>query len=110
MHEKLTRLFRAVGIEEYYSIMRTKKFTCHPEGSEIKYFGINFDETLAFANEIINIEAIAVIEIKVLYDTLQRIGDFTYVDPFLFKKGTVEIHHTNLKEFNNAIKYIIHKF
>ena len=66
MNEKLTHLFRAVGIEEYYSIMRTKKFACHPEGSEIKYFGIDFEETLAFANEIINIEVIAVIEVSVL--------------------------------------------
>ena len=110
MNEKLMRLYRAVGLEEYYSIMRTKKFACHPEGSEVKYFGIDFEETLAFANEIINIEVIAVIETGVLYDTLNRIGDFTYVDPFLFKKGTVEIHHTHLDEFNNAIKYITHKF
>ena len=110
MNEKLIKLFRAVGIEEYYSIMRTKKFTCHPEGAEIKYFGLDFEETLAFANEIINIELIAVIEACVLYNTLNQIGDFTYVDPFLFKKGTVEVQRIHLDEFNNAIKYIIHKF
>ncbi|MCL1859694.1 MAG: hypothetical protein FWF92_10750 [Oscillospiraceae bacterium] len=110
MNEKLIRLFRAVGVEEYYSVMRTKKFACHPEGSETKYFGIDFEETLAFANEIINIEIIAVIEIGVLYNILTRIGDFTYVDPFLFKKGTVEIPHVHLDEFNSAIKYITHKF
>ena len=90
--------------------MRTKKFTCHPEGSEIKYFGIDFEETLVFANEIINIEVIAAIEVSILSDTLNKIGDFKWVDPFLFKKGTVEVHHTYLDEFNNAIRYITHKF
>ena len=78
--------------------------------SEVKYFGIDFEETLAFANEMINIEIIAVIEVNVSYNTLKRIGDFTYVDPFLFKKGAVEVHHKNLDEFNSAIKYIKHKF
>jgi len=107
---KLTRLFRAVGFEEFYSIMQSNKFSVQPDGTHVKYFGVDPGETLEFANKIINIDVVAVIEVGVLEDTLKRIGDFINVDPFLFKSGTVEIHVEYLEEFNSAIQYIIHKY
>jgi len=42
--------------------------------------------------------------------TLLRIGDFTQVDAFLFKKGTVIIHAENLDEFNGAVKYVLQRY
>jgi len=90
--------------------MQTSKFSINPEGIHVKYFGVNFEETLCFANKIINIDIAAVIEVGVLEDTVKKIGDFIHVDPFLFKSGTVEIQDEYLDEFNSAIKYIIQKY
>ena len=103
----LTSLYRAVGLEEYYSIIRKKKFSCHPAGAEVKYFGLDRDETVKFANMIININVVAVFEVTIPSATLEQIGDFTEVDTFLFKRGTVEIHKTDLDIFNDAIGSII---
>jgi hypothetical protein len=43
-------------------------------------------------------------------NVLNKIGDFTHVDRFLLKNGTVTIHLNKLAEFNNALQQIIHKF
>ena len=104
---ELTVLYRAVGLEEYYSIIQTNSFTCHPTGAEVKYFGLDFIETEKFANLIINLDIVAVFRIMIPSSNLKLIGDFTNVDQFLFKKGTVMIHKINLIDFNNAIKSII---
>jgi hypothetical protein len=104
---RLTTLYRAVGLEEYYSIIRTEQFSCHPTGAEVKYFGLDYKETERFANMVINLEVVAVFAVTVLCSVLDQVGDFTEVDPFLFKKGTVEIHYTDLKCFNNAIDTIV---
>ena len=106
----LIKLYRAVGVEEFNSIMRISCFTCLPDGVEVKYFGLNFDETLYFANMAVNIETVAVLEATVLESVLNCIADFTHVDPFLFKSGTVEVHISRLDKFNNAIQKIVHKF
>ena len=108
-NEDILRLFRAVGVEEFYLIMTTNCFACHPNGVSVKYFGVDFEETLNFADKAINIELVAVVEVGVLRDVVMNIADFTHVDRFLFKSGTVEIPAANLSEFNSAIRYIIHK-
>ena len=104
---QLTALYRAVGLDEYYSIIQSKLFTCHPTGAEVKYFGLDLRETEQFANMIINQDVVAVFEILLPKITLIKIGDFTEVDQFLFKKGTVMIHKINLNIFNNAVESII---
>ena len=106
----IMRLFRAVGIEEFYSIIKTNKFSIQTGGVHVKYFGVNSDETLYFANKIMNIDMVAVIEVGVLEDMIKIIGDFVNVDPFIFKSGTVEIQAEYLDEFNSAIQYIIQKY
>ena len=103
-------IYRAVGESEFYSVMQTKCFSVLEKGTHVKYFGLNFEETLAFANKIINIEIVAIFEVKVITEILNRVGDFTNVDTFLFKSGTVEIPAEKLDEFNNAIQEIIHKY
>jgi hypothetical protein len=78
--------------------------------SNVKYFGVDYEETVAFANKIQLIDIVAIIEAGVLYDTLLRIGDFTHVDSFLFKKGTIIIQAEDLHEFNKAVQYIEHRY
>jgi len=56
---------------------------------------------------IINLGVVAVFAVTIKYEILEQIGDFTIVNPFLFKKGTVEIHETVLDKFNSALDSII---
>ena len=106
----IARLFRAVSADEFYSIMESKKFSLPPDKStNVKYFGIDFDETVAFANKIQFIDIVAVVEVGISHDVLLQIGDFTHVDIYLFKKGTVIIQAEYLSDFNNNIKYLKHK-
>jgi len=106
----ITNLYRAVGESEFTSVMETKRFAVLDKGVQIKYFGLNFEETLVFANEVINIEIVAIFEVQIVTDVLNRVGDFTNVDQFLFKSGTIEIPAEKLDEFNNAIVKISHKY
>ena len=101
-------LYRAVGVEEYSSIIRTRQFTVLEHGLQVKHFGLNYDETLCFANKDINIEIVAIFEIEVIMETLRKIGVFTHVDPYIFRSGTVDIRADCLNEFNNAILKIFH--
>jgi len=103
-------LYRAVNDREFYSIMQTAKFSCLPGGVGVKYFGKNFEDTLRFADMVINRNIVAIVEIEVLRDIVTRIGDFIDVDPYLFRNGTVEIWESDLDEFNNSIVRIVHKF
>ena len=103
-------LYRAVGDKEYYSIMQTAKFSCLPGGVGVKYFGRDIGDTIRFAEKTINNNTVAVVEVEVSRDVVERIGDFVSVDPFLFKHGTVEIWESDLDEFNDAVINIVHKF
>jgi hypothetical protein len=109
MDDELVGLYRAIGSDEFESVMLTKQFSFLKNKAEVKYFGFNFDETLRFANKAFNMDLVAVIEVKINKVVLDKIGDFTHVDPFLFKSGTVEIQPENLDEFNRAIVKITHK-
>ena len=42
--------------------------------------------------------------------SVEEIGDFTHVDPFIFKSGTVIISADDLEFFNNSIQELIHKY
>lgn len=88
--------------------METGKFTVIPEGLQAKQFGLKFEETLKFAEKYKDIGAI--IEIKVPTAQLNKLADFTEVDRFIFKNGTVTIHVDKLEEFNKIIKEILHKY
>jgi len=103
-------LYRAVGDVEFYSIMRNKKFSIKPNGAHAKYFSMNFEETKTFAEKVINIDVAAIVEVIIMRDVLSKLGDFTHVDPFLFKSGTVVIQSENLVDFNNAIIKITHVY
>jgi len=102
-------LFRAMGEAEFESVMSTKIFSLIKGKAEVKYFGLDFDETLSFADKAFNLDLVCVLEVCVKKTVLDMIGDFTHVDPFLFKCGTVEIQPEDLEEFNRAITKIVHR-
>ena len=103
-------LYRAVGVEEFASIIELSKFTIPDCGVGVKYFGLNFEETLVFANDNFNNGIIAIFEATIAKNILEEIGDFTHVDRFIFKSGTVIISAEDLEVFNNSIQEIIHKY
>ena len=101
--KETVRLYRAVGAEELVSIMETRQFALVPGGVEVKYFGLDFKDTLEFANDSLNNYVAAIVEVEIQKSVLDKIGDFTNVDTIFFKNGTVEIQRSNLFQFNNAI-------
>ena len=103
-------LFRAVGFVEFCSVMETGLFTLRPNGLESKYFGLDFGETLVFANKVFNIHVVAIVETIVDKSVLNNVGDFTKVDSSVFKSGTVEVHKEHLDEFNSSVSGIKHVF
>jgi len=106
--ESLTSLYRAVGPDEFYNVMKTGEFSVIPNGLQAKQFGLSFEETLKFADKYSDIGAI--IEVKVPTSVLNKIGDFTQVDKFIFKNGTVTIQADKLGDFNKIIQELIHKY
>jgi len=109
MTDSAVSLFRAMGADEFENVMLTNVFSLLKGKAEVKYFGLDFEETLRFADKAFNMDLVAVVEVCVIRSVLEKIGDYTHVDPFLFKCGTVEIQAENLAEFNNAITKIIHR-
>ena len=107
---ELIEIYRAVGDTEYGVVMKNKKFTLDKKGVDIKYFGLDLNETIKFANKAFNRHVVAVLGIVVTKSILNKTGDFTNVDKTIFKSGTVEIHADDLREFNDAILTVIHKY
>ena len=103
-------LYRAVDDREFYSIMQTERFFCLPGGVGVKYFGKNYEDTLRFADRVINKNVVAIVEVEVIQSVVVKIGDFADVDSFIFRYGTVEIWEADIGEFNSAIIRIAHKF
>ena len=103
-------LYRAIGESEFYSIMRTKRFSFWSRSAKVKYFAKDLEETVIFANKAFATDIVAVLEIIVNKRVLEQVGDFTNADTTLFKTGTVEIHPEHIDEFNDAITEIIHRY
>ena len=102
-------LYRAVGADEFSSIIKTQQFSVLENGLHVKYFGLSYKDTMDFATKDLNVDVVAIFEVTIDERSLREIGDFTHVDPYIFKNGTVEIRSENLNVFNNEIIYIIHK-
>ena len=96
-------LFRAVGEVELRDVLWKNAFSLLDNGSHVKYFGLDFDDTLKFANLIFNIDVVAILEVRISTNIVMKIGDFTHVDSFIFRNGTVEIHREHMDEFNKSI-------
>ena len=106
--EQTTSLYRAVSPDEFDEIMKTGNFSIIPDGLQAKQFGLSFDETLRYADNFSDYGAI--VEAKVPQSVLDNIADYTPVDPFIFKSGTVTIPFDYIDEFNRAIEDISHKY
>jgi len=107
-HNK-THIYRAVGADEYKLILRTKQFAVLEHGLQVKHFGLNYLETLDFADKDFNIDVSAILEVEIDSAVLKEIGDFTNVDTYIFRSGTVEISSDRLTEFNEAVLTVTHK-
>jgi len=88
--------------------MQSEKFNLKYGGMESKQFGLDLDDTLKFADWDPNVGAI--IEVKIPVDILNQIGDFTQVDPWIFKNGIVTIPIEKLDIFNSNIIYITKRY
>lgn len=106
--DNLTSLYRAVGPDEFYEIMETGTFNVVPTGMQAKQFGLSFKETMKFAEKYSDIGAI--IEVKVPSSMLDDLADYTHVDRFIFKDGTITIDADKLDDFNKIIQDISHKY
>lgn len=104
--DDITSIYRAVGPNEYYSVVGSGKFDTVPTGMEVKQFGLDMQDTINFAERYPNIAA--VLEVKIPKGILNNIGDFTKVDTTIFKNGTVTIQPENLDIFNKYLKEILH--
>ena len=71
--------------------------------TEVKYFALDFQETTEYADKSYNTDVVAIFEVMVKRAVVENIGDFTHVDPSIFKAGTLIIHEENIDEFNQAI-------
>ena len=98
---ELVDLYRAVSEKELQDIHKTGKFSTVPGAMEYKQFGRSLLETKSF-RDAIN-PAGHIVGVTIQKDTLDRIGDFTPVDTFNFRSGTVSIHESDLEEFNASI-------
>jgi len=103
---EITSIYRAVGPQEYYSVLDSGKFSKIPQALQAKQFGVDLQDTINFAERYSDIAA--VLEVKIPKTILDKVGDFTHVDTRIFKNGTISIQPYNLDEFNKYIKEILH--
>ena len=100
----LVCLYRAIGSEEYYSLKDSGKFdVVEGVSANVKYFGVSRKETEAFADLAYNIHAVSVVMALVKKKELKKFADFTPLDEFLFKAGTVTIHEGDLNKLNEIV-------
>ncbi|MTV40551.1 RHS repeat-associated core domain-containing protein [Duganella radicis] len=107
---KTTTLFRAVSPEEFNALIKSKKFSFGPNGSEMKQFGFSLDEVVKFADFASDYAAVIKIEVKtsVLSNFSVTLGK---IDPFIFKSGVVTVNgQAGINILNKAVKSIEHAF
>jgi len=106
----ITSLYRAVSPEEFNDVMNLdpNAFRTVPGSLDAKQFGFDLDEVLRFADW--DLGAAAILEVRIPTNILNSIGDFTPVDRFIFRSGTVTIHGRDLARFNESILSIIHAY
>ena len=85
-------------------LLQTPKFfSSGRRSSEVKYFAFDFEEALIYASKAYNRDVVAIFQVRIKRADLQKVGDFTDVDPNIFKKGTVVIQPDKLSQFNSYI-------
>ena len=104
-------IYRAVSPEEYDDIFATGGFRGKPDGMSLdaKEFGNNFDETLEFANQPINIDKAAIVKVTIPEDVYNQLEHLN-LDQAIFKHGTPVVEPDMLDLFNESIINIEHVF
>jgi len=102
-NNEVSLFFRAMDENELYMALETQMFALHPERAQVKYFGLNLNETLAFANHPINSQLVGIVEARVHADFLTKIENSIQVDTFIFKSGTVVVNAQQLASLNAHI-------
>jgi hypothetical protein len=103
--DDVVEIYRAVGPNEYADIVATNRFRASGRGSlDAKQFGISLIETKLFSSSAFNrAKDMHVVAAKIRRSDLNRLADFTRVDEFMFKGGTVTIQPENLDDFNSSL-------
>jgi|GEM_PF-547425 len=108
--KKMTSLYRAVGPDEFHSVMQEGKFLFPPNGSEMKQFGFSLDEVLKFSN--FQTDYAAILRVDIPTKSLSKFNvSQGQIDPFIFRSGVVTVEGQGaLNAFNGAIRSISHAF
>ena len=101
--DNIVEIYRAVSADEYLDIQISGQFRPGPNSLSVKQFGNILDETISFAINPFNKDAVAVVGVTISRSDLDRIADRTPVDPNIFRGGTISIPNENLIDFNRSI-------
>jgi len=94
-------IYRAIGIDEYYSIRNTGIFSMGP-GCEAKYFGLNLDDTIAFSNWAT--DTVSIVKTSVPMSFVKKTA--FNVDSRIFRQGSMVVDRTLIVELNKVMTKI----
>ncbi|WP_175941838.1 hypothetical protein [Burkholderia pyrrocinia] len=102
-------VYRAVSPEEFNSIMQTGKFSFTSGANEMKQFGFNLNEVMAYANTAP--EYAAIIKANIPASVIGKFGVSYSIDPFIFKSGVLSVMKENqLNIFNSFVTNVGHAY
>ena len=107
--EATVNLYRAVSPAEFNDIMSTGTFRSAPGAFEGKQFGLSLEETLGFANSVL--DTAAIIRATIPQSTFGQLEFSNTIDPFIFKSGVVTARPgAQLKLLNSTVISIEHAY
>ncbi|WP_255593505.1 RHS repeat-associated core domain-containing protein [Acidovorax sp. sic0104] len=103
-------LYRAVGPEEFYSLINGGRFAFGPNGATMKQFGFKLDETLKYANW--STDYAAIIRADIPRSALKDLSvSFGQIDAYIFRNGVVTVEGQRaLDALNRAVITIKHAY
>jgi RHS repeat-associated protein len=103
-------LYRAVGPEEFYSLINGGRFAFGPNGTTMKQFGFKLDETLKYANW--STDYAAIIRADIPRSALKDLSvSFGQIDAYIFRNGVVTVEGQRaLDALNRAVISIKHAY
>ncbi|AEV68704.1 transglutaminase-like domain-containing protein [Acetivibrio clariflavus] len=100
-------LYRAVGPDEFYDIINTNRFNVVEHAYSGKQFGFSFDEILELTDSLP--ESAAIFKARIPKDVFVKL-DFTPLDTFTLKSGSLTVPGDLLEIFNNNLIDLQHVF
>jgi RHS repeat-associated protein len=107
--EETVDLFRAVGVREYYSVMRTRRFLPGGPSLEGRQFAFTLEEALKYAETDLN--KVAILRVTIAKDALKAFDFSKSIDPHIFVNGVVTVQ-SGLQSavFHASLRSIVHAF